>query len=760
MAKISIQKPVRKSKAEKKSSGKGWISILLLIALGGGGYYGYDIWRQKKIEQEAAEALRRSRLDADKQLAEEMARLAAEREEQDRLAAEEEERRRLAAEEEERRRKAAEAEAERLRKMKEAENAAKKDDAGPQEPPAEEPKQTDNAALYEQSAPLHGTGTTDVSTRKKHNEMLNLLLEKKDFDTYEQVMSAKVKEAITEYTGNGRLSYGHYKNHPNLVQTVELCLLIRMAGAKAVAELASEKGNEVDNRGTDFLRWALLNRTRPLHLFMQSYIYQGGRPENMEHSLRLFYTMWAEIEAPAERTEYLNLLIAGSLMRPEVCNARGSYRDDRMPILTVPEVCAYLRKMDKKRKLVTDIKKLSVSQLIHVVDVRLPQCEIDWAEENTHYKQAGWGAAYDSIRYLMERAANDKDPYQLYSFEELRKEGGVCRDQGYFACNTGKCRGVPAVYIVGDGDRGPHAWMVHLTDNVKWTQTNSYGYNSGTFVNPCSGLRQHESVLLNRNDKTTDDKLVPAADAMVLAEYLMRLGCAKEAHDTARFVTTSFPLETASWAHYIHVLEHDGDTLPGAGTWRKIYADLVRLSKKNYELLMLATEIEGKYLLKGRNAASRSMAMQRTLSQLNKRGGDERADLVLQTINQQADALVEAKNLLGLTTFYRKQLKKYADRGDVFEKLIRQYMNHLGEEATPKVWNIMARDAEKIYERSVKSGGGDFFKLQKEVEIQKMIAEAWEKAGNTRKAEKHRKTAEERLNNAKERYKSDDDDED
>lgn len=735
-----------------RKSGNGWITVLLLIALGGGGYYGYDYYQKVENERKAAEAAHRAKIAADKRLAEEMKRLAAEKAEQDRLAAEAEEARRRAAEEEAAR--LAAEEAERQRKLKESQ----KDTPGQaDDEPKEEPdKKTVKASAYNKVVPLHGANATGASARKQFDELVDHLIETRDFEDFEQAMLPLIKEGAANYTGNGKLNYAQYKNNRNLLQAVDLCLLIRTAGAKELTELLSAEGDDNDNNGTDFLRWALRDKSQPLHLFMQNYLMQEGRDENMAHSLRQFYTIWAAMDEK-DRPKYLNLTIAGALINPQVCEARGSHRGDD-PRLTVPEVCAFLCNMDKKRKLVTDIKKLSVSQLLHVVDVRQPQSEFDWATENVNYSQSDWGAAYNSIKYVMERAATSKDLYELYSFEEIRKEGGVCRDQGYFACNTGKIRGVPAVYIVGDGDRGPHAWMVNLVDNVKWVQTNSYGYNSGRFTNPCSGRSQHESTLLNRDAKTTDAKLVPAADSMILADYLSRIGRIKDAQSTARFVTTAFPTLTAAWAHYVKVLGSDQKHLPPDKVWRKIHADLFQLSKKNSELMDIAADVEEKYLLDGRNAASQQQALRRSLSQLERRGGDNRADLVLNAVNRQAEVFAESKNYTGLAGLYRKQLKKYTNRGDLFGQLLAQYMNHLGDEAPARAWGVLAKDADKLFEKHVRSGGGDLFKLKKEVQIQHQIAQAWRKAGNERKADKMQQDADTRLEKAQNRYVTEDDD--
>lgn len=737
-----------------KKSGKGWLAALLLIALGGGGYYGYDCYQKAENERKAAEAARRAKIAADKRLADEMARLAAEKEEQDRLAAEAEEARRRAAEEEAARLAAEEAERQRkLREQKPDPTPGKAEEPEPVKEPDPTPQKS---SAYEKPISLYGASAAGAGARKQFDELVDHLLEAHDFEDFEKAMLPLIKESVANYTGSGKLNYAQYKNNRNLIQAVDLCLLARMAGSKELKEVLTTEGDDNDNNGLDFFRWALRHKSQPLHQFMQHFLTQEGRAENAGHSIRQFYTIWAAMEEK-DRLKYLNLAIAGALINPGAAQASGMYRDQNVPRLSVPEVCTYLREMDKKRKLVTDIKKLSVSQLLHVVDVRLPQSEFDWAAENVNYNQSDWGAAYNSIKYVMERAATNKDLYKNYSFEEIKEEGGVCRDQGYFACNTGKCRGVPAVYIVGDGDRGPHAWMVNLVDNVRWVQTNSYGYNSGRFTNPCSGRSQHESTLLSKDAQTTDAKLAPAADAMILADYMSRIGSTTEARNTARYVTTAYPTLTAAWAHYVKVLGQDEKNPPPDKVWRKITADLNQLSRKNSELLDISAEVEDKYLLSGKNAASKQMALRRSMSQLNRRGGDDRADLVINAVNRQAEVFAEAKNYTGLANLYRKQLKKYTGRGDIFGQLLSQYMGHLGEEAPARAWGVLAKDADKLFEKHVRSNGSDLFKLKKEVQIQHQIAQAWRNAGNERKAEKMQEDADSRLEKAQNRYVTEDD---
>ncbi len=756
--------PVASSKGKKSSAGV-WVTLLVIaLAVGGGGYY-YKLEQDKaaqearaKAEQEAA--LRRARDEERLRRAEEARR---QREEEARLAAEEAARKRREAEEAERRRREAE-EAERLRRQAEEQPDEPEPEPQPEPEPTEpEPVRT----IYDGELALIGGESNAKENREAFAGMVRQMLEKGEFELFADAFAEKIRACAPELIQGEKMSYSTYRNSKLLATAMDLCLLIEMAEPAALQALvgrapeegATEEtvklGKTAPGSGREFLQWALSAKSRPLHNFLKAFELNEGRAENVAASLLTWNKLWADTPEK-DRDKYLNLALACSLLRPEVAQSSGMVRNPQSPILSVSEVYDYFREMDAKKKLTVDVKKASVSQLLYVVDVRLPRSEFDWVQENMNYPQAQWGKAYSSIRYLMERATNNKDPYTHYTFEELRKEGGVCRDQAYFAANTAKCKGIPAVYIVGDGDRGPHAWIATLVDGVTWKQTGSYGYNTGRFNNPCSGRGQHESVLLSQTKMTTDERLSAAAEGMVVSDYLSRIGCSTEARAAAKYVTTAFPRLTASWANRLKVLTIDPENMPDEDTWRQISRELGRLGRHNAELLDFAAEIESGHLMEGKSVASQKSAMKRSLRKLQRNVGNERSDLVLEAVERQASLLVEAKDKRGLAALYKKQLKESTRRGDVFQRLLGDYMRHMEElEATEREWGSLAKDVESIFEKGVLTGTSDHFKLTKEVAIQKMVAEAYRKAGNERKATKLQESAENRLKNSKSRYQGD-----
>lgn len=708
-----------------------------------------------RAEAQAREARKREAEEARRKAEEEARRQA---EEQERLKREQEEEARRQAEEEERRRREEEEEARRRAEQ----DAADEDDVPLPEPdePEPEPEPEPVAGPYDAELPLTGAGVTAKETKDLYNSMIDRLASEADFEDFAEAFAKKIKAAIPEIVNNDKLNYNAYKRSKPLMQSVALCSLIRMAGAdtlrsivkpdRKTAAAAGESALGAD-AGSQFLLWLLRDKSEPLSTFMQGFTANGGHARNMAYHIQTLYELWTDTPEK-DRAKYLNLAVACALVEPGRAKSDSQAKTGR-PALSIRQVYAYFREMDAKKKLLTDVKKMDVSDLLFVVDVRLPQSEFDWVHQNLNYSQAQWGQAYGSIRYRMDVVAGTAGKiYNKYTFAEIRKEGGICMNQAYFANTTAKCKGIPAVYITGDGDRGGHAWIASMVDNISWKQTGSYGYNTGRFSNPCSGRAMHESVLLNQTKKTTDDKQATAYEGMLLAEHLVSIGSTAEARSTARYVTGAFPLLTVAWTSRINVLTADEEDMPDADYWRKLSSELTRHGKKNPELLDLASEVDNNYALEGKSDTAKRTAMKRSLDKLKRTVGNERSDLLLEATDRQGALLAEEKDIRGLANLYNKLLKENTKRGDVFAALLRQYIKHMQKaEATKKDWTAMAKATEKIFEKGVLTNTTDHFKLKKEVEVQKIIADIYAKAENEKKATKLKESADQRLQESKER---------
>ena len=149
--------------------------------------------------------------------------------------------------------------------------------------------------------------------------------------------------------------------------------------------------------------------------------------------LRKWAEFWMKTSA-MPRSRYSSLALACAMLNPRIASSPSKLRASSSTNisttpLTLEQVFEYFMEMDEARELLTDISKLSPSELLFVVDVRLPRSEMDWARKKVRLTRKGWGGAYSMIRYRMDRAALGKDPYTNYTFQEILDEGGICMDQ-------------------------------------------------------------------------------------------------------------------------------------------------------------------------------------------------------------------------------------------------------------------------------------------------------------------------------------------
>lgn len=742
--------PVRKT-AKKKSSAGAWIVALLLICGAGGGAYYY-------MEQQAEQA----RLAEEKRLAAEeaarqKAKRAAEEAARKRREAEEAERKRREAEEAERKRREAE-EAERRRR--EEEERRKQQEVEEPEPEPE-PEPEEEPSTYDKEVKI--VGTSSLEEKAQFQAMLEELIEKGDYAAFSKSFTAKILESAKELMNKDVLNYNAYRQSTTLATAMDLCLLIDYAGEETLQAITSpEEGNEegyTQENGREFMKWLLLDRNRPLHTLMQHFMLHEGAADNMAYAIDTFYKIWLDTPQK-DRQKYMNLSIACALVHPKVATGPGRLRNPTKPLLDMVQLHRYFREKDAKRKLEYDLKKMEVRLLLNVVDIRLTQSEIDWVEKNIKYKKDKWvEEALGSIRYRMDKAANGVDPYTYYTFAELRKEGGVCGDQAYFAINTAKCAGIPAIYASGDGAQGGHAWAVAFLGKNKWKEVNSLGYTTGAYSDMCSRRRHHVSMLLNQKANDKEDKLMMAADGMLFARFMMSNEAVAEARAASRFVTRKYPLLTSAWANLVTVLADERGETPDKSVWNKLYFDLMRNGKKNTELLDIAGEIQTDYLLADANDASRKTKMSQNLRQLKRMVGDDRTDLLLDAVQRHGDMLAESKDVRGLMKLYKDMLQEFGDKPDVFQKMLNQYVAYLEdiEDMDTRQWANVARDVNRIFEKKVWTDTTDHFRIGKEVAIQKKVAGLFEKAGNTRKAEKMIEEGEERVQASKDKYQPEED---
>ncbi|MCE5326006.1 MAG: transglutaminase-like domain-containing protein [Planctomycetaceae bacterium] len=153
-----------------------------------------------------------------------------------------------------------------------------------------------------------------------------------------------------------------------------------------------------------------------------------------------------------------------------------------------------------------DMRACPFELLQHVVDSRLSLEERQWVLRNygSHPVPA---KAYFDLKYDTEAYAQGvprKIESLPYTLPNLRKVGGICVDQAYYAAEICKTLGIPATVIHGAGSTGMgHAWVGYLKvagGRGQWDcQTGRYAvqqYDVGYLNSPVDGKEELDSTLM------------------------------------------------------------------------------------------------------------------------------------------------------------------------------------------------------------------------------------------------------------------------
>jgi hypothetical protein len=201
---------------------------------------------------------------------------------------------------------------------------------------------------------------------------------------------------------------------------------------------------------------------------------------------------------------------------------------------------------NRDHKLELDLTQLSVENLKHLVDSKVKLSELQYAQQNTipyeHFDQA-----FSSIRYDESRISGSVAfswPGPTYTLADIKKDGGICVDQAYYATEIGKGRGIPTIYFIGQGLEGGHAWFGYLTREGKWDldcgRYESQNYPHGYALDPQTWRVVDDTTLarLAENDNAAaraDDQ--PARNAIAWARLNAGTPIFQQALDQARSLT-------------------------------------------------------------------------------------------------------------------------------------------------------------------------------------------------------------------------------
>lgn len=131
---------------------------------------------------------------------------------------------------------------------------------------------------------------------------------------------------------------------------------------------------------------------------------------------------------------------------------------------------AYYVQRHAEKKFLLDLSRLSVRELMFVVDTPLEFRELDYAQQTDLKDPKRLSDLFQQVRYDAGRMQNSQLewPHGGYRLIDVGKKGGICADQAFFTSQVGKALGIPTVLLLGQGSSGGHAWIGYVGEAGRW----------------------------------------------------------------------------------------------------------------------------------------------------------------------------------------------------------------------------------------------------------------------------------------------------
>jgi hypothetical protein len=395
---------------------------------------------------------------------------------------------------------------------------------------------------------------------------------------------------------------------------------------------------------------------------------------------------------------------------------------------------------DKGNRLRTDLKDIPVCELVWVVDAPVPDEELAWAQAHINAPREKWSETYSMIKYRMDMVTEHKSPYEEYTLAEILKKGGICVDQSYFAAVTAKAKGIPAMSIRGDGQRGGHAWFGYKASEKKWNMTAGQytedDFATGTTIDPQTGKQVKEQELYLMADEQRRSPSYLTAWRLLWMSHVAagsENGAAVEAALLEAAVSTS-SRHTQAWTEYTDYLRQ---TKAGADKWKQVIKTMRNAFHGYRDMLTQVDQLERDMVLtaKGTDAVMKKMnGDTRKLAH----GKDARTDLVLENIAKQAEILNKSGNTNAVNELYRKSLSTYGKEVVAFETLASDYFAYAKDSGKTQE---SLRNIEGTYKRYFGVNSSDYFAMRTQAELLDMISDFHKQAGQDKEAAKLKKEA-------------------
>ncbi len=224
---------------------------------------------------------------------------------------------------------------------------------------------------------------------------------------------------------------------------------------------------------------------------------------------------------------------------------------------------------NESRQLEHDPRQLSPGQLKFVVDAFVAESELVWARKNIRLVRANFHRAFSQVRYRKDRADAQKFFWNQapYTLEEIRKQGGICVDQAYYAMIAGKARGLPTLFFTGQGRDGGHAWFGFMKRDDLWEldvgRYSQQNYAVGQALDPQTWqpISDHELKLLAARFRDRPEFAASRND-LAMAALFENLGDPARADSALASAIQTCPQNPDAWERRSEFLARTAAPLP------------------------------------------------------------------------------------------------------------------------------------------------------------------------------------------------------
>jgi len=294
-------------------------------------------------------------------------------------------------------------------------------------------------------------------------------------------------EKLAEQTEQAILARLRCGQVDKLQALTEMVFVLRGARYLPLAERAAGQDEKIS--GKKFAKWLLEHKGVSRLLFRAM-----GDVRNEDQALARLGEL---IHAEEKRVlAYPQLAVAFATSVPH----------SRTPKRLQATTLSSFRYYSGSRRFRYNVKTMPYEISRYLADTRLSIAERKWVLRNYH-KNPNPARAFFDLRYDSDHL-NKGTPKKIstlpYVLPNLRKVGGVCDDQAYYAAEVCKALGVPAAYVGGRGAGGAgHAWVAYLKSPGKravWdSSTGRYRahlYYVGRLRDPATGGRIKDCELM------------------------------------------------------------------------------------------------------------------------------------------------------------------------------------------------------------------------------------------------------------------------